>query len=149
MSIKWRATLRAALLSLRDFAVTILIVGGIQVLVGLFLWPIVFRKQPAGLSMALSAVGFGCWVFAFGASFADRRRRRLADLSMAGAAPPPLSDAPGGTLMNQMQEQVRRSGCGFVLLAASMIPLGIALVLRIQYDMRAGYTLREIFPPMP
>ena len=149
MSIRWRETLRWALLGLRDFALTVLIVGGVQVLLALLLWPIVFREQPAGLSMALSAVGFGCWALAVGASFTDRRRRRLSDMEQAGTAPRmPLSPARGAVLIH-LQEQVQRSGCGFILLTASLIPLGFALILRIRHDMRAGLSLREIFPPMP
>jgi hypothetical protein len=149
MPTKWQATLHAALQSLRDFALTALIAGGVQVLVALVLWPIVFRKQPVGFSLSLSAVGFGCWLLAFIASFADRRRQRF-NMSRAGtAAPQQPAGALDGTILGPMQDQLQRSGCGFVLLISSIIPLGIALLLRVQYDMRAGYTLREIFPPMP
>ena len=40
------------------------------------------------------------------------------------------------------------AGCGFVLICASFIPLGIAFFLRLRADLRAGLTLRDIFPPM-
>jgi hypothetical protein len=52
-------------------------------------------------------------------------------------------------ILDGVQDKIQRAGCGFVLLVSSIVPLGIALVLRLQADLRSGLELREIFPPMP
>ena len=149
MSIKWRETLHKALRSLRDFALTVLVIGGIQVLIALLLWPIVFRDHPVGFSMALSLVGFGAWLISFAISFADRRRQRMAYMNVAGRAAPPPSQPGDRSLFEGMRDQAQRAGCGCTLLVASLVPLGIAFVLRLRYDLRGGLTWRDIFPPMP
>jgi len=149
MPSKWRETLHSALRGLRDFALTVLIVGGAQVLIALFLWPIVFKNHPVGFSMALSLVGFSSWLLAFMMSFADRRRTRLMNMRMAGPPLQPIDPLEKRSFSERMQDQAQRMGCGFTLLAASLVPLGIAFVLRLRYDMRAGLTLKDIFPPMP
>jgi hypothetical protein len=149
MSIKWRETLHKALRSLRDFALTILVIGGIQVLIALLLWPIVFRDHPVGFSMALSLVGFSAWLVSFALSLADRRRQRMMYISMAGRAAPPPSQPGDRSLFDGMRDQAQRAGCGFTLLAASLVPLGVAFILRLRYDLRSGLTLRDILPPMP
>jgi hypothetical protein len=145
MPIRWKEALYEAWIGLRAFLITILFVGGVQVLISLILWPVLFRTQPLGFSMALSLVGFGSWILALLVSMGDRRRRRLA-MSMPQETPGPVADR---SLMEHVQEQVQRSGCGFVMLAASIIPLAIAFALRLQADLRAGLSLTDIFPPMP
>jgi hypothetical protein len=144
MSTKWRSVLRSALASLRDFALTMLIAGGAQVVVGLILWPLFFRSQELGLSMALSLVGFGSWVVSFLMSVTGRRGRLTNDMPLE---PPELLE--DHAVLGRVQEQIQRAGCGFTLLMSSLVPLGIALMLRLQSDLRSGLTLREIFPPMP
>ena len=149
MPSKWRESLHSALRALRDFAVTVLVVGGAQVLIALLLWPIMFKNHPVGFSMALSLVGFSSWLLSFMISFADRRRTRLMNMRMAGPPMQPIAPSESRTFSERMQDQAQRMGCGFTLLAASFVPLGIAFVLRLRYDMRAGLTLRDIFPPLP
>jgi hypothetical protein len=141
----WRQALHNALHELRDLALSMLIVGGAQVLVGLVLWPLVFRRQALlGLSMALSLVGFGSWLLSFVMSFTGRRRGFANQMAIE---PPNLFE--NHTLLEGVQDRIQRIGCGFMLLVSSLIPLGIALLLRLQHDLRAGLELREIFPPMP
>lgn len=140
----WKQALHAALNGLRDLALSLLIVGGAQVLAGLILWPLLFRRREVGLSLALSLVGFGSWLLSFVMSLTGRRGRLPNDMTIE--APNVFADHP---LLERAQDRIRRIGCGFTLLISSIIPLGIALVLRLQHDLRAGLELREIFPPMP
>jgi hypothetical protein len=51
--------------------------------------------------------------------------------------------------MNKLWTQLKRSGCGFMIILSSVIPLGLAFILRLQADLQAGLTLRDIFPPIP
>ena len=145
MSIKWRDILYGVLTGLRDFALTVLVIGAVQVLIGLILWPLVFRDQPLGLSLALSLVGFASWLVSFVMSLGERRRRRLDD--DPGLAPP--GGFKGPPILDGMQSQVQRSGCGFLLLVGSLLPLGIAFALRLRADLQAGLSIRTLFPPMP
>jgi len=145
MPVKWRAALNTVLSSLRDFALTVAAFGGVQVLLSLIIWPLVFGNHPLGFSMALSLVGFASWGVAFAASLGGRRRQPLS--AMTGQMVPPPT--PDRNLLANMQDQVTRSGCGCILLTSSLIPLAIAFVLRLQSDLRQGLDLGEIFPPMP
>lgn len=144
MSAKWRRALHTALIGLRDLTLSLLIVGGAQVVIGLILWPLIFRRQALGLSMALSLVGFGSWVLSFIMSVTGRRGRLTNEMPIE--PPNVFEDHP---VLEGVQEQIQRAGCGFMLLLSSIVPLGIALVLHLQSDLRAGLELREIFPPMP
>jgi hypothetical protein len=144
MSAKWRSILHTALIGLRDLSLTLLITGGVQVLIGLILWPVLFRGQKLGLSMALSLVGFGSWLLSFLMSVTGRRGRLTNEMPLE---PPQIFD--DHPVLNRVQDRVQRAGCGFTLLMSSLVPLGIAFVLRLQSDLRAGLTLREIFPPLP
>ena len=146
MPIDLQETLRAAWGGLRDFSQTVLIVGCIQVLISMLVWSVVFRNQPLGFSMALSAVGFGSWILSFFTSYGGRRRLR--GRAAAPSDLPNPSSAPIHPLVGRVQGQVQRAGCGFVLICASFIPLGVAFILRLRADLRAGLTLRDIFPPM-
>jgi hypothetical protein len=144
MSAKWRRALHRASTSLRDLALSLLIVGGAQVVIGLILWPLIFRRHALGLSMGLSLVGFGSWVLSFTMSITGRRGRLTNEMPIE--PPNVFEDHP---VLGGVQDQIQRSGCGFMLLLSSFVPLGIAFVLRLQSDLRAGLELREIFPPMP
>lgn len=145
MPANWRNALHTALISLRDFGLAALIVGAGQVLIALIVWPLVFRGHPLGLSMALSLVGFASWILAFLASMGDRRRRRLQPEEQ-----PSITDVHEDVpVLERLQDQMRQSGCGFILLVSSILPLGIAFLMRLRADLRAGLTLRDIFPPMP
>jgi hypothetical protein len=139
----WRQALHTALNGLRDLALALLIVGGAEVLVGLALWPLLFRREELGLSLALSLVGFGSWLLSFVMSLTGRRRLP----NEMRIEPPNVFE--GHSLLERTQDRIQRIGCGFMLLISSVIPLGIALILRLQHDLRAGLELREIFPPMP
>ena len=145
MPSKWKVALSRAWTGLYSFMLAVLVFAFGQVLIALALWPILFRTQRLGFSMALSLVGFGSWVVSLFASMGKRRRHRLAP-SAPVDIPPPFLDRP---VMGRIQEQVKGAGCGLVLLAASLIPLGIAFVLRLQADLESGLTLRDIFPPVP
>jgi hypothetical protein len=95
--------------------------------------------------MALSLVGFGSWVLSFILSVGDRRRQRelmssLNERTTSEQTPP---------LLENIMAHTEQSGCGFTLLISSLVPLGIAFAIRLQADLRAGMTLRDIFPPMP
>ena len=144
MSAKWRRALHTALTGLRDLTLSLLVIGGAQVVIGLVLWPLIFRGQALGLSMALSLVGFGSWVLSFIMSVTGRRGRLTSEMPIE--PPNMFEDHP---VLEGVQDQIKRAGCGFMLLLSSIVPLGIALVLRLQSDLRAGLELREIFPPMP
>jgi len=144
MSAKWRRALHTARTGLRDLTLSLLVVGGAQVVIGLILWPLIFRRQALGLSMALSLVGFGSWVLSFIMSVTGRRGRLTSEMPIE--PPNMFEDHP---VLEGVQDQIKRAGCGFMLLLSSIVPLGIALVLRLQSDLRAGLELREIFPPMP
>ncbi|MBN1643024.1 MAG: hypothetical protein JXA09_17440 [Anaerolineae bacterium] len=145
MSIKWREMIQGALIGLRDFALTVFIVGAMQVLLGLIVWPILFRSHPLGLSMALSLVGFASWLLSFIFSLGERRRRRFD----GGIDLVPPEGLRGPQILDGLQSQLQRSGCGFILLVGSLLPLGIAFVLRLRADLQAGMDIRDIFPPMP
>ena len=144
MSVRWQNILHRALIGLRDLALTLLITGGAQVVIGFVLWPLLFRGQKLGLSLALSLVGFGSWALAFLLSISVRRGRLVGEIPLE--PPGPFEDHP---VLGGVQDQIQRAGGGFTLLMSSLVPLGIALVLRVQSDLRSGLTLREIFPPMP
>ena len=151
----------------RDLALTVLVIGGVQVALSLVPWLAFFRSHPQGFSMALSLVGFAGWFVAFASSIGGRR-----GASMRGGAPrggsmretaPPAaarqSDAAGqpSTGLPQMthplaarfQERFERSGCGTVLFLSSLLPLALAFVLRLQADLQSGKTWGDIFPTMP
>ena len=145
MPVKWRETLKTVLSSLREFALTVAAFGGVQVLLALIIWPLIFGDDPLGLSLALSLVGFASWGIAFAASLGGRGRQSLTAIT-GQTMSPPVSDR---NLLANMQDQVTRSGCGCILLTSSLIPLAIAFVLRLQADLRTGLDLGDIFPPMP
>jgi hypothetical protein len=145
MPSTWKSAAKNAWTGLLSFMLAVLAFAFGQVLIALALWPILFRTQRVGFSMALSLVGFGSWAVSFFASMGDRRRRRLVQ-SAPKNIPPPFLDRP---VMGRIQAQIQGAGCGLVLLAASLIPLGIALILRLRADLETGLTLRDIFPPVP
>ena len=149
MPSRWKDSLNKAWTGLRNFFLTVLVFALGQLLIALVLWPILFRTQRLGFSMALSLVGFGSWVVSLFASMGERRRRRRRrglGQSAPVDIPPPFLDRP---VTGRIQEQVQSAGCGLILLVASLIPLGIAFVLRLQADLESGLTLRDIFPPVP
>jgi hypothetical protein len=145
MSTDRRKWTRTALGRLRDLALTLLVVGGIQILLSLPVWALLFRLYPLGFSMALSLIGFASWLLASLLSFGLGRRPTggpLPDRSLPGI--------PGANpFVDHIQTQLDRSGCGFVLFLSSVIPLGLAFVLRVHADLQAGRTWNDIFPPLP
>ena len=145
--------------SARDLALVTLAFGGIQTLVSLIVWAVLFRSQPQGFSMALTLVGFGGWFIAFTSSFKTRRRAPWGQGSSqqppgrvppAGDAPSTGEESPAAhPLVGAAQAQMGRFGCGTVLFLSSLIPLGLAFVLRVQADMQSGKTWSDIFPALP
>jgi hypothetical protein len=141
----WRKALHTFGRGMRDFVLTMLIVGGLQILASLVAWLLIFRSHPLGFSMALSLVGFASWLVALFASM-GARRRALSALSPVQKTPALSVPYP---FADSLQTQVDRLGCGFVLIVSSLIPLGIAFALRVRADMEAGLTWSDIFPPLP
>lgn len=130
---------------LRDLALTLLVVGGIQILLSLPVWALLFRSYPLGFSMALSLIGFASWLLASLLSFGLGRR------PTGGTLPDrsPLGASGTNPFVDHIQTQLDRSGCGFMLFLSSVIPLGLAFVLRLHADLQAGRTWNDIFPPLP
>ena len=143
-----RDRLTALWTSVYTWGLTVLIVGGVQVLLALLTWPIFFPGQALGFSLALSLVGFASWIPSIFLSFGSRRR-----LPRPGTARPssPETNRPSSipAIVEQVQAQVERAGCGWTLFVSSIIPLGLAFVLRAQADLETGKTWREIIPPLP
>lgn len=152
MPAAWQKWIAARWKDVRDLALVACVVGGLQVLVSLLIWQVLFRSYPMGLSMALTLVGFGGWLISF---FACSRSSGRAPLGMRpwGGVPGggrPQDNLPlGSALPDRAREQLERSGCGCLLVVSSLIPLGIALALRLMADFRVGKTWSDIFPPMP
>jgi len=140
--VAWRKRIALFFKNAQASALWVGIAGGLQVLVSLFLWQILFRSYPLGLSMALTLVGFGSWFLSF---FANVGGRRNTPLPMRSLDRPPISSR----LPDQAREQIERSGCGCILLISSLVPLGIAFALRLLADFRMGKTWSDIFPSMP
>jgi hypothetical protein len=166
MSTGWKKTGARVLSSARDLALLVLAFGGVQFLRSVVVWAVLFRSRPQGFSMALTLVGFAGWFIAFTSSFASRRkvpwtegtsRQPPGRVPPAGTTPPPESTPPAGSaarppaspLVETAQAQVGRFGCGTVLFLSSLIPLGLAFILRVQADMQSGKTWSDIFPDIP
>ena len=145
MPTNWRRSIDKTGRAVLDFALTMLISGGLQVMVALLVWLLVFRNQPTGLSMALTLIGFGSWFL--GAVASLRSGRRV--ISARPAESERASTTATNPVVEHLQTRVQRSGCGCTLLLSSMIPLALAFILRVQADMRAGRTWSDIFPPLP
>ena len=144
MSTGWPKPIATILSNVRDFALTILIVGGAQVLVALLLSLILFRAYPQGFSMALSLVGFASWLLSSLMSFRRGRRPTRATLLRSSLIDPPMAHP----VVDHVQAQLQRAGCGFVLFLSSIIPLGLAFILRVRADLRTGMTWSDLFPPL-
>jgi hypothetical protein len=144
-----RSRLIALWIYIRNWGLTVLIVGGIQVLLALLIWPILFRARSLGFSLALSLVGFASWIPSIALSFGFRRR--LPRPGTGAAQPSTKVTAPRQMppVIDQVQAQVERAGCGWTLFVSSIIPLGLAFVMRVQADLGTGKTWREIIPPLP
>ena len=157
MPSRWQSTAQSLIKRLWDLVLTILILGGAQILLSVPLWLMLFRAQPLGFSMALTLVGFGGWFIGFASSFGARRRMpqrsttRQPDAPERPAMRAPGMGAPRAThpWMERFQGQIERSGCSTVLFFSSLLPLALAFVLRLQADMQAGKTWNDIFPKMP
>jgi hypothetical protein len=133
----------------RDLGINVLVFSGVQTLVALLAWQLLFRDHPQGFAMGLSLVGFAAWGLAFLLSF--RRPARPGIRPMGRTTPPPSAQAregdtaPGGRL----QAQLGTAGCGTVLFLSGLVALGLAFVLRVRADMQAGMTWSDIFPMQP
>ena len=157
--------------SVRDLVLVVLTFGGVQILLSVIVWAILFRSQPQGFSMALTLVGFAGWFIAFTSSFTSRRRAPWGQgtSQQPPGRVPPARDAssegetlstrqapsgrdgtpPAPPFVGAAQAQVGRFGCGTVMFLSSLIPLGLAFILRVQADMQTGKTWSDIFPAVP
>ena len=144
MSIGWRKPVAALLIRVRDFALNLLVMGGIEVLIALAMWPILFRRYPQGFSMALSLVGFSVWVIASVASLGNRGRPG----SPMSAASSELNPSPNRPMLGRLQRQLQ-PGCGSQFFFSGFVPLALAFILRVRADLQAGYTWHDLFPPLP
>lgn len=144
MSKSWKSKFRGILGDVQRTAyragVVIAIIVGIQIVVSLLAWLILFRRYPQGLSMGLTLVGFLSWFLSFftsemsGRTVAARTRVQMPYL--------PIS-------VDQDEEPgFDSSGLGCLIFVAGTVPLAIAFVLRVQADLSAGKTWADIFPPM-
>jgi hypothetical protein len=153
----WQKTAISLLRRLRDLALIVLVLGGVQILLALLPWLAFFRRHPQGFSMALSLVGFGGWFVAFASSVGVRRGMSPRDMSPRGAARQqsaperPSTSSPQAVhpWVGRIRGQIERSGCGTVLFFSSLLPLALAFALRLQADMQSGKTWSDIFPPVP
>jgi len=143
MSAGWGKPVGAFLIRLGDLALNLLIMGGIEVLVALAVWPLLFRAYPQGFSMALSLVGFSVWAIA---SFASLRSRRPSGSSRSSAG---TQESPprGGSIGDRLKQV--QPGSSLLFFFSSLIPLALAFILRVLADLRAGYTWHDLFPPFP
>ena len=165
MSTGWRKAGATVLRGARDLVLIVLAFGAVQLSLSVGVWALLFRSHPQGFSMALSLVGFGGWFVAFTASFAGRRKVPWGKGStqLSPGDRPPFEDeqdpaerarlvpasAASPTLVSTAQTQIGRFGCGTVLFLASLIPLGLAFILRVRADMQSGMTWNDIFPGLP
>jgi hypothetical protein len=143
MPASWKKTILGLLHKASRTLVVIAVVGGAQVLLSLLVWQMLFRNYPLGFSMGLTLVGFASWFLSFLLGFGGRHP------AATPSGPTPLP----GTLsqrqaLNKLGGQNDRGGCGCLLFAASLIPLVIAFIIRVQADMGAGKSWQDIFPPM-
>jgi hypothetical protein len=144
MSIGWRKPVAALLIRVRDFALNLLVMGGIEVLIALAMWPLLFRRYPQGFSMALSLVGFSVWVIASVASLGNRGRPG----SPMSAASSELNPSPNRPILGRLRRQLQ-PGCGSQFFFSGFVPLALAFILRVRADLQAGYTWHDLFPPLP
>jgi hypothetical protein len=103
----------------------------------------VFREYPQGFAMGLTLVGFASWFLSFMMGIGGRRYA-------VGSSSSPSSSGVLSTrkALKRPSSQFDRSGCGCLFFIASVIPLAIAFIIRIQADMSTGKSWQDIFPPM-
>ena len=143
MSTGRRKPVAALWVRARDLALTLLIMGGSEILVALVVWPLLFGKYPQGFSMALSLVGFSVWVIASVASLSNRGRPGFRGPAIGGE----LNPSPNSPSSRRVPRQFQ-PGCGFPFFLSSFVPLTLAFILRVRADLQAGYTWRDLFPPL-
>jgi hypothetical protein len=131
----------------RDLAINVLVYGGVQILLALLLWQILFRSHPQGFALGLTVVGFGSW--AIGLLASSRPRSRPPGMGRAALAPRPRSSPGDAPTMGKLQAHLGSAGCGTVLFLSGLVSLGLAFALRVRADMQAGMTWSDIFPTGP
>ena len=144
MSSGWQKLVQGTLKSLRDLVLAVSIVTAIQFVLSLLLWLVLFSKLSLGFPMALTLAGFVGWFLSFLSTFAGGRRR-TATMSTAANLFNPFVVPQFATRRETPAERAERFGCGTVLFAASLIPLGVAFFLRKQADISKGMTWSDIF----
>ena len=135
----------------RDLAVNVLVFGGVQILLALLFWQVLFRSHPQGFALGLTLVGFGSWALSF---FTSSRRRRWPTPSGMGfpqqaLQPKARTAQPDKPSTSKLQEQLGSAGCGTVLFLSGLVSLGLAFALRVRADMQTGMTWSDIFPTGP
>ena len=143
MPVSWKKAILGFLKTSGRTLAVIAIIGGVQILVSLVVWQILFRSHPQGFALGLTLVGFASWFFSFLIGLGGRRY--VAGMSGAPALAGLLSYRKA---LGQPSEQLDRSGCGCLVFAASTIPMAIAFVIRVQADFSAGKSWQDIFPPL-
>ena len=155
MPTSWRKALRAIWKRASAYGVQVLIVAGVEVLVALLVWLVLFRSHPLGFPMALTLVGLPGWFMALVLSFQPSRSGAL----RAGFMLSPLTMAPiqdlfqtrGARAADAKRTRLSRSeriGCVTVVFLGSLLVLLLAFGLRLRADFAMGKTWKEIFPEM-
>lgn len=146
MTLNLKSRLKELLNNARRTLSVLAIIAAIQIVVALLAWQILFRSHAQGLAMGLSLVGFLSWfVSFFSAGLGGRVASARARIQNPALPFVPADEKKERDLGSQPVDQ---SGFGCLLFFASLIPLLIAFVLRIQADFAAGKTWNDIFPPM-
>lgn len=145
MPASWKKAIIEFLKSAGRTLVVLAIIGGAQVLVSLLVWQVMFRDHPQGFAMGLTLVGFASWFLSFLVGLGGRRYAA----GMSGVGNPALAGLLSDRkTLHQPGEQLDRSGCGCLVFGASVIPLAIAFIIRVQADLSAGKNWQDIFPPL-
>ncbi len=146
MMLNWKSRLKEFSSNARRTLVVLVIIAAIQIVVSLLAWQILFRNHAQGLAMGLSLVGFLSWFLSFfGAGLGGRvasARARMQNPAL------PFVPADEKKEREQGTEPIDQSSWGCLLFFASLIPLLVAFILRVQADFAAGKTWNDIFPPM-
>jgi hypothetical protein len=144
MPVSWKKAILGFLQAAGRTLAVIAIVGGAQTVVSLLVWQMLFRAYPMGFSMGLSLVGFASWLLSFAMGLGGRR---VYSTGMSGS--PALTGLLSARkALDQPKDQLDRNGCGCLLFVASVIPLGIAFLIRVQADLSSGKSWQDIFPPI-
>ena len=133
----------------RDLALNVLVFAGVEILLALLFWQLIFRSHPQGFAMGLTLVGFGSWALAVlaGSRGSSVRGARYGTASMDA---PPAPGAPARlSSREKLVERMSNIGCGTLFFLSGLAVLALAFVLRVRADMQAGMTWSDLFPTGP